>query len=172
MARPIWRGSTNVDSVPHLTGQRRGARRRDNLRATRDGIGFLDSIQRPIDWLYLDRPHPGKEHGRQWAVDAFVAALPRLPSNALLLIDDIALPGSSTSAMKNMTGIRSGLRPIPNSLFFWRPNMRTTLARIVLILSASALWRAEANSPTWDFEDVDVGRSPPRLDRRFRSLAT
>jgi hypothetical protein len=36
--------------------------------------------------------HPDKENGRQWAADAFVAALPRFSPHAVLLIDDTDLP--------------------------------------------------------------------------------
>ena len=59
---------------------------------TCDGIWFLDTFQQPIDLLYLDGPHPDKENGRQWAADAFVAALPRFSPHAVLLIDDTDLP--------------------------------------------------------------------------------
>lgn len=39
--------------------------------------------------------------------------------------------------------------------------MRTTLAWIVLVLGASAIWGAEATPQTWDFEDANVGKLPP-----------
>lgn len=39
--------------------------------------------------------------------------------------------------------------------------MRTTLAWVFLVFAASAVWGAEANSKTWDFEDADVGKLPP-----------
>lgn len=39
--------------------------------------------------------------------------------------------------------------------------MRTTLAWIVLVLSASTIWGAETSSQRWDFEDADVGKLPP-----------
>ena len=38
--------------------------------------------------------------------------------------------------------------------------MRTTLAWIVIALGAAALWGAEANADTWDFEDAELGKLP------------
>jgi hypothetical protein len=57
-----------------------------------DGIRFLDTFPHKIDLLYLDGPDPDKEHGRRWAADAFVAALPRFSNRAALLVDDTDLP--------------------------------------------------------------------------------
>lgn len=39
--------------------------------------------------------------------------------------------------------------------------MRITLARIVLVLGASAMWGATANAERWDFEVADLGKPPP-----------
>ena len=85
--------SVDIDCrATRLTQRLLGDRFPNVLCLTCDGIRFLDTFQQPIDLLYLDGPHPDNENGRQWAADAFVAALPRLSPHAVLLIDDTDLP--------------------------------------------------------------------------------
>jgi hypothetical protein len=59
---------------------------------TCEGLWFLETFPHAIDLLYLDGPHPDRENGRQWAANAFVAALPKFSPQAVLLIDDTDLP--------------------------------------------------------------------------------
>jgi len=55
-----------------------------------DAIAFLRAFPVRIDLLYLDGPHPDREDGRRWHVDAYQAA--GLSHRAVLLIDDTDLP--------------------------------------------------------------------------------
>ena len=85
--------SVDVDvRATELTSELLGNRFPNVRCLTCDGIWFLDTFPHAIDLLYLDGPHPDNQNGRQWAADAFVAAMPRLSPHAALLIDDTDLP--------------------------------------------------------------------------------
>lgn len=55
-----------------------------------DAIAFLRAFPARIDLLYLDGPHPDREDGRRWHLDAYRAAA--LSHRAALLVDDTDLP--------------------------------------------------------------------------------
>jgi hypothetical protein len=55
-----------------------------------DAIAFLRSLPVGIDLLYLDGPHPDRDDGRRWHLEAYRAATMNLRS--VLLIDDTDVP--------------------------------------------------------------------------------
>jgi len=55
-----------------------------------DAIAFLRSFPVGTDLLYLDGPHPDRDDGRRWHLDAFRAAT--MNPRSVLLIDDTDVP--------------------------------------------------------------------------------
>lgn len=79
--------SVDIDSnATSLTQKLAGSKGNLNT-AIMDGVEFLLTHEQSIDLLYLDGPDPN-EAGRQWHLNAYLAAKSNLHSKSLILIDD------------------------------------------------------------------------------------